>query len=113
MSNLVVSTNFEGEVPSEYIEIVKLSKCFVNHQKKTIILHSQLAFHKCDSEVLARFIPFRMEFEIGNIYKNIHPIRNASNFIRPLQCFKQGQVIECSGVSCDWIINNPSNLMEG
>ncbi|SHJ30387.1 Putative modulator of DNA gyrase [Lutispora thermophila DSM 19022] len=105
MSNFMVQANCSAKKPKRYIEISKLSRCFINHNNKVLELNVGLALLMDNSTRLKRVNPFYLKLTIKELLEKIHPIQS-HNFLRPLKCYKRGQVIQCGGTSCDWLLLN-------
>lgn len=108
MSNLVV--NYEGgknEIIHNYIEINKIGKCYIHHKKDKIEFCADLIFVYSEKECYRSEKKIRFSVSIFDILNNILPLKCSNNLMRPLQCQKGKQVIECGISSNDWL------LMEG
>lgn len=106
MSNLIILSKEEFNMSSnlEPIKIEKLGKCFIEHKTETIRIETELVTVKKGNS-LYYVRPFKIMFKIEDVLKKIRAVDGNDGKIRPIMCYKQGQIINCGGLSPDWIID--------
>lgn len=105
MSNLLItptsSTNLSK--PSRYVQIDKLSKCFIYHTKKIVELNVIFSFlHEGITNTPIK--PFKLIYDISDLLKKLSVADGGDMVLRPIQCSKHNQVINCGASSPDWMI---------
>ena len=104
MSNLFVNTENNYFSQKSFIEITKFNKCYIHHKKGIVELNVSLAVLKEDGQIASILTPFKLNIPIKNIYDIIVGENNPKAQLRPLLCQKQNQIVNCSTLSCDWIL---------
>lgn len=103
MSNLIIKSKNEISYPYTYIEIIKLGKCYVDHNSGQIIFDINSAFLVQNSEYIAVIEPFKIILKFDFIFEHIQSSNIIKNHFTPIQCRKHNQIINCSSMSNDWL----------
>lgn len=107
MSNLIVgapNVHTKNEL-SQYIQIDKLSKCFIYHNKKVVEFNVEFSFfHNNCIDIPLK--PFRLKYGVSDLLSKVSLIDGGDMELRPIQCAKHNQVISCGASSPDWMVNH-------
>ena len=107
MSNLFVeaSTVAHKSDVSQFVQIDKLSKCFIYHTKKVVEFNVDFSvLHRRDIDI--PLMPFKLEYNIADLLSRLCVISGGDMELRPIQCAKHNQIISCGASSPDWMIKN-------
>jgi len=89
---------------THFIEVDKLSKCFIYHSKKVVEFNVEYSVLHSNVEDI-RLTPFRLKFNVVDLLAKLCAVSGGDMELRPIQCSKHNQVISCGVSSPDWIIN--------
>lgn len=106
MSNLLVTSTSSKKhpKPSQYVQIDKLSKCFIYHNEKTVELNVDFSFlHDKNADIPLK--PFKLKFGVSDLLEKLTIIDGGDMTLRPIQCAKHNQVINCGISTPDWMIS--------
>lgn len=106
MSNLIVESPkaLEKRKTGSYIQIEKLGKCFLYHDKRIVEFNVEFSFfHNEKLDIPMK--PFKLNYDVDPLLSNICVVDGGDMELRPIQCAKHNQVICCGASSPDWMIN--------
>lgn len=106
MSNLLVTSyNIKKRLPDSYIQINTLSKNFLFHATGDIEFNVGCSFI-CNRKNGTRTFgePFSIKVSLKELLESISAISGNDSMLRPLRCAKQGQVVDCTASSPDWVL---------